>query len=436
MMWFYLGASALLLLGLIFALWPMIRVGLLASSSADTAGDRQQTNVVLYKDHLRELETSLEQGLIKSVEFDKLKQELERNLLEDSAGNKSLVENKESRPNKVYWLATIVSIPLVAVFVYQILGNMNGWQLKQSLKQKAQLEEQLLSSVDAQQLENQLLALNRQISADLESYSEKFPDDLQARALLARNAVNNGDYARAIKAYRHIIDEQPEAVQIIAELAQVIFIQAGNRAIPEVGILAERAIAIQPGNSMALSLLGIFSFQNGRYEQAIAYWRKVLALYPPNSPNALAVQNGIAQAQSLIANSASANSDQDLHNTDDKNIATVKVAVSLADNIAVQPDYTVFIYARAWQGARLPLAITRINAGALPLTVELNDTMSMAPGMNLSSAEQVELVARVSPTGNAIPQPGDWQATLGPVSPATQASATVFPLIISQPLEP
>jgi len=81
----------------------------------------------------------------------------------------------------------------------------------------------------------------------------------------------------------------------------------------------------------------------------------------------------------------------------------------------------------------VPLAITRLKASQLPLTVTLTNAMSMAPGMNLSSAKQLELIARLSKSGQPVPQAGDWQASLGPigVSPDNKAAHT---LTIAEPI--
>ena len=64
----------------------------------------------------------------------------------------------------------------------------------------------------------------------------------------------------------------------------------------------------------------------------------------------------------------------------------------------------------------MPLAIQRLNANSLPLTVTLDDTMAMMAGVSLSTAGELEVVARLSVSGSPVPQPGDWQAATGPVS--------------------
>jgi cytochrome c-type biogenesis protein CcmH len=94
------------------------------------------------------------------------------------------------------------------------------------------------------------------------------------------------------------------------------------------------------------------------------------------------------------------------------------VKVSLAPQLAAKlaANSVLFVYARNPSGPPMPLAVTRLPASALPATVTLTDAMSMAPGMNLSSAQQVIIGARLSARGQALPQPGDLEGSVGPVA--------------------
>ena len=55
----------------------------------------------------------------------------------------------------------------------------------------------------------------------------------------------------------------------------------------------------------------------------------------------------------------------------------------------------------------MPLAIVRKKAGDLPIEVQLDDASAMLPGNTLSQHAEVQLIARVSNSGNARPQSGD-----------------------------
>ena len=98
--------------------------------------------------------------------------------------------------------------------------------------------------------------------------------------------------------------------------------------------------------------------------------------------------------------------------------STVSGTVTLAPALAKQasPDDTVFVFARPADGSRMPLAILRRQVKDLPLQFTLDDSMAMSPATALSSASKVVVGARISKSGNAIPQAGDMQALTGAVS--------------------
>jgi cytochrome c-type biogenesis protein CcmH len=78
---------------------------------------------------------------------------------------------------------------------------------------------------------------------------------------------------------------------------------------------------------------------------------------------------------------------------------------------------TVFILARPASGSRMPLAITRTTVGELPYAFTLDDSMAMSPGATLSGQEKIVVVARVSKSGNAMPQKGDLEGASAPLAP-------------------
>ena len=101
----------------------------------------------------------------------------------------------------------------------------------------------------------------------------------------------------------------------------------------------------------------------------------------------------------------------------------VSLAPELADKAS--PSDTVFIFARAAKGPRMPLAIVRRSVSELPLSVTLDDSMAMTPAMRLSNFPEVVVGARVSRSGNAMPQSGDLQGEVKPVAPGQEAVVAV-----------
>ncbi len=435
----YIGSIILVMLGILFSLWLYINYRLFNRIDATTEiTEREAVNISLYRDHLADLDASLKIGSIDQDQYDQLKNELERNLIEDSnvsrisrgndgvdasvANNSSahsLVTQKRSKVHIPIFLSFIVILPVACIFLYQNLGNADAVILEGKLILQTQLQEQLMISSEPEKLGDELQQLGRDIVDGLVDRSVKTEIDLDTRVLLARNAVTIGDFNTAIENFQIVLDAQPQAAQVMVELAQAIFINADSNALPIVGVLATRALSIQPNNVMGLGLLGISNFQAGEYRAAINYWEQAINIYPPGSQNALALQNGVEQARLRLVSSVGATAQQDALQADATDIAAVTakitVNVSVTDDVPFKPDQVVFIYARAWQGAKLPLAITRVMASQLPISVDLDDTMAMAPQFKLSSAETVQLVARISITGNPIAAEGDWEVLSGPI---------------------
>jgi cytochrome c-type biogenesis protein CcmH len=92
---------------------------------------------------------------------------------------------------------------------------------------------------------------------------------------------------------------------------------------------------------------------------------------------------------------------------------TVTVAPSLAGKSAATD--TLFVFAREMNGPPMPVAIVRATKKDLPFTFQLDDSTSPMPSRKLSSAGPVVIVARLSKSGQAMPQSGDLEGTSQPV---------------------
>jgi cytochrome c-type biogenesis protein CcmI len=111
---------------------------------------------------------------------------------------------------------------------------------------------------------------------------------------------------------------------------------------------------------------------------------------------------------------------------------TVKVSLDPKLNAKVSPSDTLFVFAKAAQGPAMPLAIARLTVAQLPASVTLSDSMAMMPSLTLSKFPQIVLGARISKSGNAVPQKGDYQTVS---SSLANSSSEPFRLTIDQVVE-
>jgi cytochrome c-type biogenesis protein CcmH len=191
--------------------------------------------------------------------------------------------------------------------------------------------------------------------------------------------------------------------------------------------LVARALAADPTQWKALALAGTAAFDRKDYVRAAAYWERMKASVPPGSQIAQSVDASIAEARQLgglkpgpalsppaVARAPAAASAPPVAGAAEGTVAgTVALAPALAAKVS--PNDVVFIFARPVQGSRMPLAIMKKQARDLPIAFTLDDSMSMAPAMTLSNAGEVIVGARISRSGQAIPQSGDIEGFSPPV---------------------
>ena len=406
-LWF--GILILLLVAGVFVIWPVWRYKNSASSPALDQAEiqaRLDENVRIYREHLDELENSLASQAIDEAQFAQLKLELERNLLDDEASLHAL-QKKSSQYLGVNLVLGFCALMLIGgVFFYQHHGSSEDVYIQTLQQEKLQQDYQ-----DMLQNRDPNPARAQQLIVEFEDRLKDKPDNIQYLFLLARAQMEVGNFAEAAKAYQRVLTLDSQSPMIMAELAQAIFLRDGNKITPPVVDLAKGAVTLDPKNTMALGLLGIDAYNRKDYPAAIKYWQKTVDISGADSQGGRALSAGIQKAkQAFIAEGG---------NLDDlvaKSAYAIKVAVTLGTKVKAKPDETLFVYARAWQGSPMPLAIARIKVSDLPTTIQLDETMAMSPASSLANAGDIEVIARISPSGSAKAEVGDWLAKQGPIS--------------------
>ncbi len=392
------------LVAALFLVWPTL---FLAKKYKQELRSNAHTdsNEDVYKDHFRELEQTMVRGEINQNELDGLKRDLEKTMVEENhmggdMNDKPIISSFKSR---IPVLLIVFFLPILSLALYSFLGAKDDWEIYQLATTRVQAEVQ------------EVPALSEELISSLQSRVKEKPDNVQNWYLLASTSIEQGLFEEGVRAYRAVLALQPDAPSIKAELAQALFLRAGNTITSEVRQYINESLAQAPNLPTALGLAGIDAFRSGRYQDAMGYWQKALVQLDPSSEAAKALQGGIAQATLALAATG------DSADEKPEKVVSLSLKVSLSKGVNdIDPNDTVFVYARAWQGPPMPLAIRKIKASELPTKITLDSTMSMMQGMDLAAFPQVELVARISSSGSATPQPGDWQAKQGPIIVTSQ----------------
>jgi cytochrome c-type biogenesis protein CcmH len=410
---FWSLAAVMLMVALLFVLPPLMRQRKVSAVTLD------DLNTKVSQEQLAELDADLAIGKLDKAQYDAARKDIERELLYDLVSADSAQTVAPERSGRWLVLLLIPALPLCAVLLYQLMGTGELIDILQQSKasQSASVNKQ---SEPAHSLDEMAAQLAERLRSE--------PDDLQGWIMLARTYNILRRPAEVARAYENVFrlggDNDPDILANYVDSSTTI---NGGEFTDQGGELLLRALELDPNHLKALWLTGHWKNQSGRYAEAIQYWQKAAQQLPAGSENATIMAQQISNAQSQLGTSGTAIAttagDQAADNSGTKAALSIHVTLDPALNAAVAPEDTVFIFARATQGSRMPLAIVRKQVKDLPVTVTLDDSLAMTPQMVLSKFENVTIGARVSKSGGAMPQSGDLQGLVSPI--ATQTSDTV-----------
>lgn len=396
----------LLLIGAIFFIFPLWQASRQKIDNPISEKDQSilDENVRLFNEQLADIEQQKNNSRISETEFASLKLELERNLLQScqGLGDGTAASNQKSLKG-IYLLAFVVFAGM-AVWLYQNLGASADLEIAASYNQKQQSDYQAMLDGKAQDLSK-----SRELQSRLEDRLKDRPENLHYWFLLARLASEQNDFAKAAIAYEEILKRDKTSGLIKAELAQAMFLRDKHQMSDAIGQLAKEALEQEPNNTTALGLTGIYEFSKKNYLDAIKIWKKAVELLGPHTESGRGLAQGIERAKQLYLEEGG--------NVELLGISggkKITIHVYLGEDVKARADQFVYVYARAWRGPKMPLAIHRLQVSELPTTVRLDESMAMSPQFTLANASEIEVVARISEDGSATSQPGDWQASEGP----------------------
>lgn len=409
--------AALFLLGALMLMLPVLIRPPAAQASAAAA------NLAVHRDQLLEAEQDLAAGLITPERLQQTRQDIQRRVLEDSGSGATLA----AQPARRTAAALALLVPLGSVLTYLQVGEPAAIA-PQPVVASVPAAAGARHSVTPEQIQQMVAALAERLKAQ--------PADLEGWLMLGRSYTALQRYQDAATAFRRAADLGPPDAGVLADLADVTGMAQGRRLAGEPARLVQQALDVDPRHVKALALAGSVAFEARDYGAARGYWQRLVAVVPADSPMARSVQGSIEQAtqleagasqpaalavaQTTAAAQAGATAQAAPPAATAASAVSGRVQISAALAARVAPGDTLFVFARAAQGPRMPLAILRRPADAAGADFVLDDSLAMAPTLRLSGAAQVVVGARISRSGNATPQPGDLVGQSAVVAPGAR----------------
>ena len=399
----FLVVGGLLLVGVLVALlYPLLKRQ--PAEREETTGQRE-LNLIVLREQLAEVERDIKEGRISEEGGRQSREELERRVLEYTADTPAEASSG-GRKIKLA-IALGIAFPVAIGALYWNLGAPDS--VVPGKKVAAGKDGQHALSPE------QITAMVERLSLRL----QENPNDGGGWLMLARSYAVLGRYPESAAAFGRALSLLPPDAQNYADFADIIAMSQGKRLAGDPEKLVQRALEIDPRNVKALALSGTIAFDRQDYGQAIREWQKVLALVPEESAAAAGIQGSIRDAENRMAISGK-QATETTKVAGDTPVAAAKLSgtVELDPKLrsAIKPGDTLFVFARAVNGPKMPVAMLRAKADEMPMNFTLDDSMAMAPQFKLSTVGQVVVGARISKSGDALARAGDLEGLSSPVS--------------------
>jgi cytochrome c-type biogenesis protein CcmH len=271
-----------------------------------------------------------------------------------------------------------------------------------------------------------------EVTATLEARLASNPDDADGWRMLGRTYLISGEAGKAVTAYE-------KAVKIFGtrnpglemDLAEAMVLTDDPALQSRAGEIVAATLAEDSNNQKALWYGGVMAVRANDTETAKGNWMKLIEQNPPpeiremivsqlaelgvvvppgEAPAAAPVMAaaGPAMGGGSMGGGAMGGGSMGGDAAAPRG-RTIRVAVSIdpALQAKLKPGVPLFVAARQPGIPGPPIAAVRVTLDQLPMTVTLSDANTMIEGRDLSSVDDVEVVARVAFGGTAVIASGD-----------------------------
>lgn len=353
--------------------------------------------ISIYEQRLVDLQTDLDNQRIDTVNHAESIIELKRRLLNELSPEKSL--NSKGN-NRIFALTGGAFVLALTGVFYGLTGSqqqISAWH--DAMDNLADYGERAVMQKGEPLSQNELQAFALALRTKL----SRSGDDEIAWMLLGRVAMSLNEFDMAQQSFDKALRMNPDNMQVLISYSQVLLLEGSEANMTRAAGMLSKVLKVEPTNLDAISLLALIAYERKDWPQAKAAFEVLLASMEKNDSRYSMISERIADIEKQMQTEGSV-----MPVTTTGAIAvTVDIAKELIDK---QPkDGILFIFAKAASGSPMPLAAVKLANYSFPITVELSDSSAMVAGLNLSSAENIIISARISIDDSVMPSSGELE---------------------------
>jgi len=355
--------------------------------------------ISIYEQRLVELQTDLDNQRIDSQNHSEAIIELKRRLLNELSPEKSLNSRGD---NRIFALTGAAFLIALAGIFYAMTGSQQqiaAWH--DAMDNLADYGQRAVMQKGEPLTKNELQAFALALRTKLSQSG----DDEVAWMLLGRVALMLNEFDMAKQSFDKTLKINPDNMQALVSYSQVLLLEGSEENMTRAAGMLSKVLQAQPNNLDAISLLALIAFERKDWLQAKAAFEVLLASMDESDTRYAMINQRISEIDLQIAQQNVATSGEQLAAQSIQ--VTVDIDSQLADK---QPNNGIlFVFAKAAKGSPMPLAVVKLTDYSFPITVELSDANAMMAGLNLSSASEIIISARISNDDSVMPSTGELE---------------------------
>ncbi|ADT69133.1 c-type cytochrome biogenesis protein CcmI [Pseudoalteromonas sp. SM9913] len=355
--------------------------------------------ISIYEQRLVELQADLDNQRIDSQNHSEAIIELKRRLLNELSPEKSLNSRGD---NRIFALTGAAFLIALAGIFYAMTGSQQqiaAWH--DAMDNLADYGQRAVMQKGEPLTKNELQAFALALRTKLSQSG----DDEVAWMLLGRVALMLNEFDMAKQSFDKTLKINPDNMQALISYSQVLLLEGSEENMTRAAGMLSKVLQAQPNNLDAISLLALIAFERKDWLQAKAAFEVLLASMDESDTRYAMINQRISEIDLQIAQQNVATSGEQLAAQSIQ--VTVDIDSQLADK---QPNNGIlFVFAKAAKGSPMPLAVVKLTDYSFPITVELSDANAMMAGLNLSSASEIIISARISNDDSVMPSTGELE---------------------------